>query len=41
MLVQHVNGGGETVDTSLFEVEGENAIVDWVFLELRDPNLKH
>ncbi len=35
----HVNaGGGEITDTALFEIEGVNAIVDWVFLELRDPN---
>jgi hypothetical protein len=29
-------GGGETVDPSVFEISGPEAIVDWVFLELRD-----
>ena len=32
------DGGGEQVDTSLFEIEGVNGIVDWVFVELRDKN---
>ncbi len=31
-------GGGETVDPAVFELAGNNAIVDWVFLELRDKN---
>lgn len=32
-------GGGEVVtDPSVFEVEGENAIVDWLFIELRNPS---
>ena len=29
-------GGGETVDPSVFTITGSNAIVDWVFLELRN-----
>ncbi|MEM6348781.1 MAG: Ig-like domain-containing protein, partial [Bacteroidota bacterium] len=29
-------GGGETVDPSVFTLAGNNAIVDWVFIELRD-----
>jgi len=28
-------GGGESVTTEVLEVSGDNAIVDWVFLELR------
>jgi len=34
----HVNGGGESVDVGIFDITGNNAIVDWVFLELRDKN---
>ena len=30
------NGGGETVDPTAFDVIGENAIVDWILLEIRD-----
>jgi hypothetical protein len=30
-------GGGEVVDTSLLMIDGPNAIVDWVLIELRDP----
>lgn len=34
---QHLgNGGSETMDTSILAVEGPNAIVDWVFVEVRD-----
>lgn len=29
-------GGGETVDPSVLTITGSNAIVDWVFLELRN-----
>jgi hypothetical protein len=32
----HVGGGGEMVDAALFNLTGNNAIVDWVMLELRD-----
>ena len=33
----HLNGGGgEIVNSSIFSVTGDNAIVDWVFVELRD-----
>ena len=38
----HVNGGGETVNQSVLNISGNNAIVDWVFLELRsglDPSI--
>lgn len=31
----HVGGGGEVVSPSVFSLTGNNAIVDWVFLELR------
>ncbi|MEM6316991.1 MAG: SdrD B-like domain-containing protein [Bacteroidota bacterium] len=30
------SGGGETLDTTLLQVMGKSAIVDWVFIELRD-----
>jgi Dockerin type I domain len=29
-------GGGETVNSTVFNTTGDNAIVDWVFIELRD-----
>lgn len=29
------SGGGEILDTNLLAISGENAIVDWVFVELR------
>jgi hypothetical protein len=32
----HGPGGGEIVQSAMFEITGSNAIVDWVFLELRD-----
>jgi photosystem II stability/assembly factor-like uncharacterized protein len=32
----HVEGGGETIAASVLAATGNNAIVDWVFLELRD-----
>jgi hypothetical protein len=31
-------GGGETTTQAVFDVIGETAIVDWVFIELRDKN---
>lgn len=31
-----INTGGEMVNPEVFDVTGENAIVDWIFLELRD-----
>lgn len=31
----HINGGGEMVASSVLAVTGNNAIVDWVFIELR------
>jgi len=34
----HVNGGGETVDPGVLDVTGNNAIVDWIYLELRDKD---
>ena len=37
MGLTHVGvSGGETVDAAVFAITGSNAIVDWVFLELRD-----
>jgi hypothetical protein len=30
----HVNGGGETISPTILSLPGNNAIVDWVFLEL-------
>ncbi|MEM6316161.1 MAG: SdrD B-like domain-containing protein [Bacteroidota bacterium] len=39
MRFTHVgDGGGEVLDPALLAVNGANAIVDWVFVELRDPN---
>ncbi|MFK7925048.1 MAG: hypothetical protein AB8H47_24035, partial [Bacteroidia bacterium] len=32
------NGGGETVSTLSLSVTGDNAIVDWIWVELRDEN---
>ncbi len=32
----HVGGGGETTTTDVLAVTGVNAIVDWIFLELRN-----
>jgi Concanavalin A-like lectin/glucanases superfamily/Metallo-peptidase family M12/Ig-like domain CHU_C associated len=32
-------GGGETTTPSVLSVTGPNAIIDWVFLELRDPSV--
>lgn len=34
----HVGGGGEETSSWVFDVSGPDAIVDWVFLELRDKN---
>ncbi len=31
----HLGGGGETIDPEVLDVTGDNAIVDWVFVELR------
>lgn len=32
------NGGGETIDESVLYPNDENAIVDWIIVEIRDPN---
>jgi hypothetical protein len=32
----HIGGGGESTQQAILDIEGEDAIVDWVFLELRD-----
>ncbi|MBK9337911.1 MAG: HYR domain-containing protein [Lewinellaceae bacterium] len=32
----HIGGGGETTTTGVLAVTGVNAIVDWIFLELRN-----
>ena len=37
----HVGGGGEQVANSVLSVTGPNAIVDWVYVELRGANLPH
>ena len=34
----HIGGGGETLNPSLLEIQGNNAIVDWVLLELRSKS---
>jgi YD repeat-containing protein len=34
----HVGGGGESVHTSVFSKSGNDAIVDWVFVELRSAS---
>lgn len=34
----HVLGGGETTVQSVLDVTGDNAIVDWIMVELRDGN---
>ncbi|MEO1807491.1 MAG: hypothetical protein AAFU33_21940 [Bacteroidota bacterium] len=33
-----INSGGEKVDTTIFDLTGSDAVVDWIFLELRDKN---
>lgn len=33
-----VNGGGESTSSSVLTMTGNNAIVDWIFVELRDSN---
>lgn len=33
-----VGGGGESINPSVLQVSGPNAIVDWIFVDLRDPN---
>jgi len=36
---EHVGyNGGETVEDGVFNITGDNAIVDWMFIELRDKN---
>ena len=35
----HVGGGGETMDQGVLDVTGPDAVVDWVFLELRTANM--
>lgn len=38
-FVHAAPGGGETItDPEVFETDGEEAIVDWVMIELRDPD---
>jgi len=39
----HIGGGGETVinPMQVFGVTGDDAIVDWVFIELRDKSMNH
>lgn len=33
-----VNGGGESINASVLATTGDNAVVDWVLVELRDKN---
>ncbi len=33
-----VGGGGETINPSVLSTTGDNAVVDWIFVELRDKN---
>ena len=33
-----VGGGGETVSANVFDVTGNDAIVDWIYLQLRNKN---
>jgi len=33
-----ISGGGTTAESSMFQVQGEEAVVDWVFVEIRSPN---
>lgn len=35
---QYVNGGGETINPSILTTTGNDAVVDWVIVELRDAN---
>jgi hypothetical protein len=37
-FVHSGNGGGETTTQAMFDVTGDDAIVDWVFVEIRDGN---
>ena len=37
-IFTHVNGGGEIVDPGVLSNAGNDAIVDWVFIQLRDKN---
>jgi hypothetical protein len=37
-IFTHVNGGGgEIIGSNVLNISGNNAIVDWIFLELRSP----
>ncbi|MBK7753849.1 MAG: hypothetical protein IPI41_14960 [Flavobacteriales bacterium] len=36
--VHHAQGGGETIAPSVLSVTGNDAVVDWVFLEVRDQS---
>ncbi|MBK7269349.1 MAG: hypothetical protein IPI07_07515 [Flavobacteriales bacterium] len=36
--VHHAQGGGETIAPAVLTVTGNNAVVDWVFLEVRGPS---
>lgn len=35
---QHVGSGGESINASMLQTTGPDAIVDWLFLEVRDKN---
>jgi len=34
----HIEGGGETIDAAVLTATGDDAVVDWVFVELRNKN---
>lgn len=34
----HLGGGNESINSTLLQVNGTNAIIDWVIVELRDQN---
>lgn len=38
MNFNFVGGGGETINPSVLQTTGPNAIVDWIFVDLRDAN---
>ncbi len=38
MNFNFVGGGGERIDPQILQQSGPDAIVDWIFVDLRDPN---
>ena len=35
---KHTTGGGEVIDPAVLSITGNNAIIDWIFLELRNES---